>query len=295
MGGFTFSRATGSGYDRVYVSDAEGRAVGWFDPTSGDCRLVSPDRETELRAAVAEFRDGAGTQRPATPSAPAPVATPMPASVSPDPRDLSLNRPGQALRARATAEWGDAKRRHPVLAPVARFLDVKTDERAWRVGAAGEERIGAKLDRLVKHGWRILHSVPVGKGDSDIDHVLIGPGGVFTVNTKNLPGARVWVARYQIRVNGRPVNFLRNSRFEGERASRLLTRVAGFPVEVVPCLVILTGGGEPRVTTKQKPDGVVVLTSWDVPAYFKHRRSVLGPDAVEAIFDVARRGEMWAR
>jgi hypothetical protein len=37
-----------------------------------------------------------------------------------------------------------------------------------------------KLDEA----WRVLHSVPVGSRDSDIDHVVIGPGGVYTINAK---------------------------------------------------------------------------------------------------------------
>ncbi|MBG6212216.1 hypothetical protein RCH23_000129 [Cryobacterium sp. CAN_C3] len=36
--------------------------------------------------------------------------------------------------------------------------------------------------------WTVLHAVPVGSGSSDIDHVVIGPAGVFTINTKNHTG-----------------------------------------------------------------------------------------------------------
>ena len=42
--------------------------------------------------------------------------------------------------------------------------------------------------------WTVLHSVPVGRGKSDIDHIAIGPPGVFTINTKFSPGKDVWVA-----------------------------------------------------------------------------------------------------
>lgn len=37
----------------------------------------------------------------------------------------------------------------------------------------------------------ILHSIPVGTGRGDIDHVVIGPPGVFTINTKHHPGRRL--------------------------------------------------------------------------------------------------------
>ncbi len=267
------SRWRNYGKDRLYVRDGVGVNVGWVDLVSGQEMVEQPDRAEESHEAVAEWR----------------------ATNDPPSRDLSLNRPGETVRQKASEEWGAAKERHPVIAPIARFLDVKTDERAWRVGAAGEEKVGPKLEKLIPHGWRVLHSVPIGKGDSDIDHVLIGPGGVFTINTKYHPDARVWVAQHQIRVNGTPVPYLRNSRFEGERASRLLTKAAGLQVEVTPCLVILTGGLQPNVTYKQQPDDVLVLDSWDVPRVFKRWTAVLTPEQVDAVFEVARWETTWVR
>ena len=75
---------------------------------------------------------------------------------------------------------------------------------------------------------------PVGKGDSDIDHVVIGPGGVFTINTKNHSGQKVWVAGRIFLVNGQKQPHLRNAGHEAQRASRLLSAAAGFRVDVVP-------------------------------------------------------------
>ena len=68
------------------------------------------------------------------------------------------------------------KERSTVGTIIARTFDKKTDERAWRVGAGGEETVGGRLEKLAKHGWHVLHAVPVGDRGSDIDHVVIGPG-----------------------------------------------------------------------------------------------------------------------
>lgn len=38
---------------------------------------------------------------------------------------------------------------------LARAFDVKTDERAYRVNAKGEEAVGPRLEKLVDHGWRV--------------------------------------------------------------------------------------------------------------------------------------------
>lgn len=152
--------------------------------------------------------------------------------VEPEWTDLAAHRPGQLVREQAAAKWEADKAESKLFAYGSRFFDAKTDERAWRVGTEGEEYIGAKLDRLRDRGWYVLHSVPVGKRGSDIDHVVIGPGGVFTVNTKNHHGKKIWVGRYQIRVNGRPVTYLRDARFEAERASKAISRAVGGHVAI---------------------------------------------------------------
>ncbi|HVR06301.1 MAG TPA: nuclease-related domain-containing protein [Solirubrobacteraceae bacterium] len=53
-------------------------------------------------------------------------------------------------------------------------------------GALGEEHVGRLLDDLAGHGWHAIHDVSLGRGN--VDHIAIGPGGVFTVETKSHPG-----------------------------------------------------------------------------------------------------------
>jgi hypothetical protein len=55
----------------------------------------------------------------------------------------------------------------------------------WSRGAAGERKVGAILDGLGAD-WHVLHDVSFGRGN--IDHVLVGPGGAFTVETKSHRG-----------------------------------------------------------------------------------------------------------
>jgi hypothetical protein len=178
---------------------------------------------------------------------------------------------------------------------IARTFDMKTDERAWRVGAGGEETVGSRLEKLVKHGWHVLHSVPVGERGSDIDHVVIGPGGVFTVNTKTHPDGRGWVGRNSVRVNGHAVPYLRNSRFEAQRAERLLSAAVGFPVSIRPVLVFLTGTLIPNVAIKTAPDDVVILDRTDIPGAFKRSSKKLAAEQVAMIYDQARRSTTWTR
>ena len=53
-------------------------------------------------------------------------------------------------------------------------------------GAAGEEHVGGLLEAFADTRWRVIHDASLGRGN--VDHILIGPGGVFTVETKSHPG-----------------------------------------------------------------------------------------------------------
>jgi len=50
------------------------------------------------------------------------------------------------------------------------------------MGKEGERVVADMLDPLRKNGYRVFHDIP--GLNFNIDHVLIGPGGVFTIETK---------------------------------------------------------------------------------------------------------------
>ena len=56
--------------------------------------------------------------------------------------------------------------------------------RKLRLASEGEKAVGQFLERLRENGYQVFHDV-VGQG-FNLDHVLIGPGGVFTVETKTM-------------------------------------------------------------------------------------------------------------
>jgi hypothetical protein len=50
-------------------------------------------------------------------------------------------------------------------------------------GAAGEEHVGGLLDELSAEGWNVIHDASFGRGN--VDHIVLGTAGVFTVETKS--------------------------------------------------------------------------------------------------------------
>lgn len=53
-------------------------------------------------------------------------------------------------------------------------------------GATGEEHVGGLLERLDGRVWSVIHDASFGHGN--VDHIVCGPGGLFTVETKSHPG-----------------------------------------------------------------------------------------------------------
>lgn len=73
---------------------------------------------------------------------------------------------------------------------------------AWEAGALGERLVAERLAELDGEGWRVLHDVHwPGRPKANLDHVLVGPGGVVVLDTKNWTGT-VELSGGELRQNG---------------------------------------------------------------------------------------------
>ncbi|MDT8450648.1 MAG: nuclease-related domain-containing protein [Wenzhouxiangellaceae bacterium] len=64
-----------------------------------------------------------------------------------------------------------------------RLFRTRPEIRRLKLGRDGERAVGQYFERLRADGYEVFHDV-IGEG-FDVDHVLIGPGGVFTIETKS--------------------------------------------------------------------------------------------------------------
>jgi hypothetical protein len=198
-------------------------------------------------------------------------------------RSLAGNTPGDGARRKAIEE----REKAPARAVLARVMGVHTDERAWRRGADGEARVAQSLSRLPK-GWYVFHDLTVGSRGANLDHLVIGPGGVFVLNTKNLTG-NVWIGERAILHNGRRTDFLRASKRESQVAIERLSLAADRPVIAVPVLVILAD----KVTVKAEPAEVRVVEGAKIRRWLERQATVLAPDQAAAIAKVADDPSTW--
>jgi hypothetical protein len=157
------------------------------------------------------------------------------------------------------------------------------DAVAWRRGAAGERRTARLLDPLERHGWAVLHDLAVPASRANIDHLVIGPGGVFVVDSKHYrgrlrldPSGRLWHGRYSLAPALRAVDF------EADQAARVLTD----PDVVVVPIVAVHGAQVPW--GKVVIDGVPVVPARRLPSMLRQLPAVLGPERVADLANQAR-------
>jgi hypothetical protein len=179
-----------------------------------------------------------------------------------------------AALAAAAAGWGLRFRPSP-------------DAVAWRRGAAGERRTARLLAPLERHGWVVLHDLAVPGSRANVDHLVIGPGGVFVIDSKHYRGrlqldgsGRLWHGRYPL------APMLRAVDFEADRAAQVL--VDPDVVVVVVPIVAVRGAQVPwgKVVT----NGVPVVAARRLPSMLRVLPAVLGPERVAALADQARSG-----
>ena len=101
---------------------------------------------------------------------------------------------------RKAAERAEEKRRtdEAILAKFPRIgkvvltaLDVLGEDEelsSWEKGALGEERIGTMLDGLRAEGFVVLHDRVRPPSKANIDHVVVGPRGVYVIDAKRYSG-----------------------------------------------------------------------------------------------------------
>lgn len=177
----------------------------------------------------------------------------------------------------------------PVRTFIARVLGVHTNERAWRIGAEGERLVAAQLAKLGP-GWHVVNSVVLSEQGTDLDHLVIGPAGVFCINTKNHPKHKVWVGGDVFMVNGQRQTYVRASRSEGRKVSRLLSAVCPFELTVRPVIAVVNA----ELEVKQQPADVSVVGRRWLAKWLLSQPRRFGPAEVELLFDAARRSTTWS-
>lgn len=147
------------------------------------------------------------------------------------------------------------------------------------MGDLGEQWTAQELRKLGRRGWRLVNHVQLRQGD--IDHVLVGPGGVFAVETKwsaqewrwNPPDDRLRAAAVTAGSNARDL--------------RLWHELKSLGVTAVTPVVVLWQGAGRQVPGDAELEGARLVTSRTVDAWVSELGDgVLSEAQVEAAWQV---------
>jgi hypothetical protein len=155
----------------------------------------------------------------------------------------------------------------------------------------GERAVGQYLERLRTDGYEVFHDV-IGEG-FNLDHVVIGPAGVFTIETKcyskpasgpaeiSFDGEQVAIGGWQPDRN--PVI---QARAQAGWLRALLRETTGRDFSIMP--VIVYPGWFIKQNGRPKPP-LWVLNPKALPQFLKHKEQVLGgPDIKLAAYHLSR-------
>ena len=136
---------------------------------------------------------------------------------------------------------------------------------------SAQRRTKRRLFLLRPSGYVALHRRAIPGSDSVIDHLVIGPGGVFAVDSER------WDRRLPVRSVSAGLLYhgpfsqkerLQHANWEASQAARLLSKALGEPIAVRPAMAIY-GPTIPWIVATL--DGVDVFSGRRVGKYFRRQ------------------------
>ena len=157
---------------------------------------------------------------------------------------------------------------------------------AWRRPSVAERHTEGQLRKLERAGYRSLHARAIPGTDAQIDHLVIGPTGVYAVDSEK------WDKRLPVRVQSHRKLFhgpfnkkerLDEARMEASEASKLISQALGREIHVVPSLAIYG----PKIPWKiLNVRGVDVFDGSRVRKWITRRERALTDAEIEKIYEV---------
>ncbi|HWG23449.1 nuclease-related domain-containing protein [Actinospica sp.] len=254
-----------NGQHRLYVKDTDTRAqLGYYDVRTGKLSVKDDARSYEIVSVLRPFLSGSVPegllhlmpQRPATPA--------------------------EVLAGTEGYETFSASAPRPRTRGPRRITP-------WR-GSRGERIVGRRLAGLGRDGWDVLRAVEEHGGD-EIEHLVIGPPGVFTINTLHHRGARIRVGSQVVWVDDSIREYLRNARIAAASVTRRLGDVLGdLVVPVIPVLAFVDAAG---IDAHDGHPDVLVVAGERLDAELRDCRGELSLPERDRIVAAAHRAGLW--
>lgn len=159
-----------------------------------------------------------------------------------------------------------------VLRAVPKLLKMTRQKWNHQLRFVGEQLVAEELNQLLNSGYRVFHDVPC--QGYNIDHVVVGPTGVFAVetNTRRQVKKKGKVVEARVRYDGETLFWpvgketgpVDQALFNGRSLGHWLGSATGEPVAVQP---------------------IVTIPGWTIEDNQKHRVWVARPQALRALIE----------
>ncbi|MEW2354496.1 nuclease-related domain-containing protein [Spirillospora sp. NPDC029432] len=181
-----------------------------------------------------------------------------------------------------------------VIADVVRWSRKDSSVPAWQKSSAAERRTEKQLRSLEKGGYHVLHARAVprddeGVSDGRIDHLVIGPSGVYAIDSEK------WDKRLPVRTLSHRKLFhgpfnkkdrLDEARWEAEQAAKIIGTRVGFDVPVQASVAIYG----PSIPWKvMRVRDVDVYAGNRARGYLRRRPKVLTETDIMRIYQAAQK------
>ncbi len=127
-----------------------------------------------------------------------------------------------------------------------KLVQIFNRRRKFRLGYEGELAVGQELNQLLRDGHYVYHDFPADK--FNIDHIIVGPAGVYAVETKarQKPATGNGQADARVVYDGKKIQFpdwwetkpLKQAQIQAKWLSRWLGSAVGAPIEVRPVVAL---------------------------------------------------------
>lgn len=198
--------------------------------------------------------------------------------------------------------WSVNSQFHPILVSVLallfllfavrRVMMARKKLRALRLGRDGERAVGQYLEELREKGCRVFHDI-VGDG-FNVDHVVVSPHGIFTVETKTFSkpkgkDATVKISGGKVFMNGYETerDMLTQAKAQAKWVNMVLRESTGKNYAVRPVIVFPGWYVEP--IPKGESRDVWVLNPKVLPTFIENEPEVLErQDVMLATYHLSR-------
>lgn len=186
----------------------------------------------------------------------------------------------------------------PVLFPLAalvtvailalRIVSLRPKLKALRQGSDGEKAVGEFLERLRGNGYQVFHDI-IAKG-FNIDHVLIGPTGIYALETKTLSkpigrDARITFDAGRVLKGGIELdrNPATQARAQAGWLRSQLEESTGRKLEVFPVVLFPGWFVEPIAKSETGAQQLWMLEPKALPAFLAKEPARIAPEDVKLI------------